>query len=416
MPEATWVPGIPEWETSVPVELVRAATRDGVALAGMLRKPKQEGASRLGVDLVLLMHGSAGNFYSHGMFSQYTAALVEQGCAVLRVNNRGHDPVSESGSRRFGNACEVIDDCLYDWEAWIDFAEAAGYERIALWGHSKGAVKSIYYMSVQHDPRVKCVVAASPPRWNFDHYAVMKEGQEFKQDYSRAKQLIDEGDPEAFIEVNVPLRQLISAGSWMEKYGPDAKYDYLLHIPNVRVPLLLSIGSAEEEGPIALAFRGMPPLLEKLAAELEHLTFEFIPGANHAYSLQRQHLWEVVARWLRALMKLAPDTRSSSELPEYRLTPDELARFAGTYGDPPRTLQAPSGEPVTAIRVHLRDGALYWEAQMKSGEIRTSAGRPCAEYAILVDEGDGQRRQFLTERDGTVWALIVGPWILRKLE
>ncbi len=57
MPEATWVPGIPEWEPSVPVELVRVATRDGVALAGMLRKPKEEGASRLGVDLVLLRSG-----------------------------------------------------------------------------------------------------------------------------------------------------------------------------------------------------------------------------------------------------------------------------------------------------------------------------------------------------------------------
>ncbi len=178
----------------------------------------------------------------------------------------------------------------------------------------------------------------------------------------------------------------------------------------------MTIGFAEEEGPIALAFRGMPRLLEKLAGELEHLTFEFIPGANHAYSLQRQHLWEVVARWLRAVMKLAPDTRSSSELPEYRLTPDELARLVGTYGDPPRTLQAPSGEPVTAIRVHLRDGALYWEAQMKSGEIRTSAARPCAEDAILVGEGDGQRRQFLKDRNGAVWALIVGPYILRKVE
>ncbi len=415
MPEATWVPGIPEWEPSVPVELVRVATRDGVALAGMLRKPKEEGASRLGVDLVLLMHGSAGNFYSHGMFSQYTAALVEQGCAVLRVNNRGHDPVSVSGSRRFGNACEVIDDCLYDWEAWIDFAEAAGYERIALWGHSKGAVKSIYYMSVQHDPRVKCVVAASPPRWNFDHYAAMKEGQEFKQDYGRAEQLIDDGDPSALIEVNVPLRQLISAGSWIEKYGPDAKYDYLLHIPNVRVPLLLTIGSAEEEGPIALAFRGMPRLLEKLAGELEQLTFELIPGADHGYSSQRQYLWDGVSRWLKANMGLPADTRSG-EFPEYKLTSEQLARLVGTYGDPPRILMGPSGEPVTGIRVYLRDGALYWDRQGPSGEIQTSAARPCAEDAILVGEGDGQRRQFLKDRNGAVWALIVGPYILRKVE
>ena len=94
MPEATWIPGIPEFEASVSGDLVRVATRDGVGLAGMLRKPKEEGASRLGVDVVLLMHGTNGNFYGPSMFWPYSGALLEEGCAVLRVNNRGHDLVS----------------------------------------------------------------------------------------------------------------------------------------------------------------------------------------------------------------------------------------------------------------------------------------------------------------------------------
>ena len=181
------------------------------------------------------------------------------------------------------------------------------------------------------------------------------------------------------------------------------------------MPLLLTIGSAEEEGPIALAFRGMPRLLEKLAGELEQLTFELIPGADHGYSSQRQYLWEVVSRWLKAIMGLSADTRSG-EFPEYELTSEQLARFAGTYGDPPRTFQGPSGE-LTAIRVYLRDGTLYWERQGPSGESQTVAARPCAEDAILVGEGDGQRMQFLTDRDGEVWALFVGGGlILRKVE
>ena len=97
MPEATWIPGIPEFEASVSADLVRVATRDGVGLTGMSRKPKEEGASRLGVDVVLLMHGTGGNFYTNSMMWQYSGALLEQGCAVLRVNNRGHDLVSVSG-------------------------------------------------------------------------------------------------------------------------------------------------------------------------------------------------------------------------------------------------------------------------------------------------------------------------------
>ena len=416
MPEATWVPGIPEFEASVSGDLVRVATRDGVGLAGMLRKPKEEGASRLGVDVVLLMHGTNGNFYGPGMFWQYSGALLEEGCAVLRVNDRGHDLVSHSGGRRLGNAYAVIDDCRYDWEAWIDFAEAAGYKRIGLWGHSAGALKSIYYMSVQHDPRVKCVVAASPPRWNYDYLAAMKpEGEEFRQDYEQAKQHIDEGRPEALLSITVPLSQLISAGVWMQKYGPGAKYDHLDHIPNVRVPLLVMIGTQEEQNQSFA--RGVPPLIEKLAGRLEHLTFELIPGANHAYSGQRQYVWEVVTRWLKVVMGMPADTRPV-EFPEYKLTSEQLGRFAGTYEDPPRMIVTASGERATGIRLYLRDGVLYVDRRTPSGGIlgQPETARPCAEDAVLVGEGDGQRFQFLMDRDGAVRALIVGPYILRKVE
>ncbi len=415
MPEATWIPGIPEFEASASVELVRVVTRDGVGLAGMLRKPKEEGASRLGVDLVLLMHGTGGNFYGPGMFWPYGGALLEQGCAVLRVNNRGHDAVSVSGGKLFGAAYEIIDDCRYDWEAWIDFAEAAGCKRIGLWGHSEGALKSIYYMSVQHDTRVKCVIAASPPRWNFDAYATMKpEGEEFKQDYARVKQRIDEGRPEALIGIKVPIPLLITAGVWMQKYGPGAKYDHLGHIPKVRVPLLLMIGTQEEQD--ITAMRGVPPLMEKLAGELEHLTFELIPGADHNYSGQRQYVWGVVSRWLKAVMGLPLDTQPS-EFPEYKLTHKQLARFVGTYREPPR-----------GLRFYLQDGVLYVDAEpvgdgvelvdsVYSQMLRQSfAARPCTEDAVLAGEGDGQRVQFLVDRDGAVWALMVGPFILRKVD
>src|SRR3990172_9405897 len=113
----------------------------------------------------------------------------------------------------------------------VDFAEAAGYERIGLLGHSIGALKSIYYMAVQHDPRVKCVVAASPPRFNFDARAALgPEGEEFKPDHARVKQLIDEGHPEGLFDGNAPA-WLLTAGVWMQKYGPGTKYDILDHIP-----------------------------------------------------------------------------------------------------------------------------------------------------------------------------------------
>lgn len=156
------------------VDLVNVRTRDGLRLDGIWRKPIQEQGSQLGVDVVILHHGVGGNFYQPGMFDEYSEALLARGCAVLRVNNRGHDPVGRAvvgdEVKRAGAAYEVVDECRYDWQAWVDFAEAVGYRRIGLWGHSLGATKSIYYMATQHDPRVTCVVAGSPPRFSYSAY------------------------------------------------------------------------------------------------------------------------------------------------------------------------------------------------------------------------------------------------------
>jgi pimeloyl-ACP methyl ester carboxylesterase len=281
-------------------DLVHVKTRDGVRLDGTFRAPTQPHASQLGVDVMILHHGVGGNFYNPGMFDQYSDALLDRGCAVLRVNNRGHDLISramvDAGSKRLGAAYEDMEGCGADWEAWIGFAQQAGYRRIALWGHSLGATKSIYYMATQQDPRVTCVVAGSPPRFSYSAFAATAEGEEFVRIAAQAQQHIDSGHPQALIDTIYPVPLLITAAVFMEKYGPEESYDILKYIPKGRVPLLIMIGT--EEAQTMMAFKGLPAEVEKLAGELDHLTFASIPGADHAYTHQRDYVWGVVSRWL----------------------------------------------------------------------------------------------------------------------
>jgi len=287
------------------VDLVHISTRDGVRLDGTWRKPPQEGASQLGLDVIILHHGVGGNFYSPGMFDLYSDTLLEQGCAVLRVNNRGHDPMSRAvvgeGVRRLGAAYEHLQDCVYDWEGWVDFAHAAGYQRIGLWGHSLGATKSIYYMATQRDPRVQCVLAGSPPRFSYAAFTALEGGAEFKRLASQAQQYIDQGRPETLIDTVYPVPLLVTAEVFIEKYGPQEHYDLLKYVPNVQCPLLIMVGTAEAQ--TMMAFQGLPPLLEKLADGLENVTFASIPGADHAYTHQRDYVWGVVRRWLEQANK-----------------------------------------------------------------------------------------------------------------
>ena len=282
------------------VDLVNVKTRDGLRLDGIWRKPDSGITSRLGVDLVVLQHGVGGNFYGAGMFEEYSDALLEKGCAVLRVNNRGHDGMSRAvvgdDVKRIGAAYESMDECRYDWQAWVDFAQAAGYQSIGIWGHSLGAAKSIYYMATEGDRRVKCVVAGSPPRFSYSAYAAMGEGEEFSRLASQAQKCIDDGYPETLIDTPYPLPLILAAEVFIEKYGPEERFNILKHLPNVQVPLLVMIGT--EEAQTMMGFRGLPAEVERLAGELDHLTFESIPGADHAYTHQREYVWGVVSRWL----------------------------------------------------------------------------------------------------------------------
>src|SRR4029453_3566536 len=102
--------------------------------------------------------------------------------------------------KQLGAAYDGMEDCTYDWAAWVDFAQAAGYQRIGLWGHSLGSTKSIYYMATQRDSRAQCVVAGSPPRFSYTAYAALDGGQEFKRMATQAQQHIDHGYPDALID------------------------------------------------------------------------------------------------------------------------------------------------------------------------------------------------------------------------
>jgi alpha-beta hydrolase superfamily lysophospholipase len=283
------------------VELVRAVTADGVQLTGALRQPAPGAEARLPVDVVIMHHGVGGNFYNEHFQDRMAEALLERGCAVLRVNNRGHDLAYNSPAGRLGAAFEMVDDCRHDWTAWIDLAEARGYRRIGLWGHSLGAVKTIYFLATRGDARVVRAIASSPPRFSYSAYAARSDGALFLADYERARQMIDAGAPYDLLAVDIPTSVVLTARTYVDKYGPDERYDILKHLPAVSIPLLVTIGGEEgarPDSPDRFPFGGLAAQVAALSARVPGLTFELIPGADHFYTGTTDALWAAVERWL----------------------------------------------------------------------------------------------------------------------
>src|SRR5262245_41740534 len=103
---------------SVLVDLVHTTTLDGLRLDGAYQPPPADAAHPLALDGVCLLHGTGGNFYGSTLLEAVAERLLTLGCAALRVNTRGHDPVSNAatarGGLRQGAAYEAVDDCRHD--------------------------------------------------------------------------------------------------------------------------------------------------------------------------------------------------------------------------------------------------------------------------------------------------------------
>jgi pimeloyl-ACP methyl ester carboxylesterase len=280
------------------VELVHTTTSDQVPLDGYLRQPSNP--SRHGpLDLVICHHGVGAKFYNPSFFDRVGDALLDRGCAVLRVNNRGHDDAFLVGERALGAAYEIVDDCRRDITAWLDVAQARGFERIALWGHSLGAVKTIYFMSVQDDARISCAIASSPPRFSYAMYASAADGQRFHATIERAQSLVNAGTPYETIEATVPVKRRFAARTYLDKYGPDARYDYLAHLPEVHKPLFLTVGSLEAGN---VSFDGLVLDGQTFHGKWPNVNFASIDGADHGYTNRTDELWSAVEGWLEGVL------------------------------------------------------------------------------------------------------------------
>ncbi len=281
------------------VDLVQTTTRDGLRLDGAYLAPT--GKPDLPLDALCLVHGTGGSFYSSALFDAFSERLLALGCGVLRVNTRGHDLMSTAstaqGGRRQGAAYEVVDDCRHDLAAWLDWLRGRVGPRVGLLGHSLGAVKCLYAAAKEPAVAAVCVVAVSPPRLSFSWFCSSPEGLRFREDYETAERHVGAGRADTLLEVRLPLPCVMTAGGYVEKYGPEERYNYLRFAADAPCPVLLTLGGVEVES--NMAFRGAAEALEPLAARHGRMRVETIPGADHFYSAARDELTADVIGWLR---------------------------------------------------------------------------------------------------------------------
>src|SRR4029453_13877141 len=142
-------------------EICAFKTADNERLHGALLTPPEAQS-----DLALVfVHGVAMNFYLPPLFV-FGQELSQRGFHSFVINTRGHDWISRSGNlTKFGgSAYELLEECLPDLDAALDFLRKQGYRRFVLIGHSLGAIKSIIYQGTRQRVDVVSIVSSSAPK------------------------------------------------------------------------------------------------------------------------------------------------------------------------------------------------------------------------------------------------------------
>jgi pimeloyl-ACP methyl ester carboxylesterase len=283
------------------VELVQTTTADGLRLDGALLPAGETPRGAVALDAVLCLHGAGSHFYGSSVFPGLVDAFADLGLAVLRVNTRGHDIVStaatDRGPKRQGGAFEIVDDCRHDVAAWLDFLVGRGLNRVAVVGHSLGAVKAIYALVNQPHDAARAIVAISPPRLSYRHFRQSPRDAEFFAAITTAQQHVAAGRGETLMEVTFPLPYLITAAGYLDKYGPAERYDFVKLLDRTPCPALCTFGDQELER--NAAFFGLAEAVERAAAGAHARNVTIIAGANHFYVGRMDALAGCIGDWLR---------------------------------------------------------------------------------------------------------------------
>lgn len=295
-------------------ELVRTFTEDGLELQGLFCPPATAETNGTGL---LHIHGFTGNFCEPRFVDHIADRIINKGYAFLTVNTRGHDYRSgfikktASGITyvRIGAAYEILEDCLFDIRAWIDFLQKRSYSKVILEGESLGPVKTVFYQNQTQDERVRGMVLISP----VDHIGLQRvvTGDKYDEAIKVARQMIEQGKSDELMpRTYCPLWEFsISAKTYLNAFGPDTKSGiFSFHDPNARFeelstikcPILATYGTVEE-AVVDNKVEEALSTIKKKAKSSKRCDTATIQDAPHDYLGHENELSETIENWIATI-------------------------------------------------------------------------------------------------------------------
>jgi pimeloyl-ACP methyl ester carboxylesterase len=282
--------------------IVKVKTKDGITLHGLLVEP--ENPTKL---IKIHLHGTSGSFFYNDFYEPLIESALKLDIAHLNTNNRGAGVYElEKGSVPTGASLEKFEDCVFDIDAWIEFAKSRGYEKIILEGHSFGTEKIVYYMNKgSYKDKVDAVILLgfSDNVGTQQKYEKRIGSNYFKE----AQKLVEEGKGEYLLSDIYALagEMPISAQTYLNFTKADSANSKALplrhgknleYFKNIKVPILAVVGDDEDSEYTIIPIKEAMKLLE---SENKLTEVHQIKDCNHCFEGKEKEMVNIVEKFLK---------------------------------------------------------------------------------------------------------------------
>jgi len=231
--------------------------------------------------VVLMTHGTL----AHGrmeIMEGLQAALKDRGISSLSMtlslgldNRRGMYDCATPHTHKHTDAVDEIG-------AWLGWLHSKGVTKVALLGHSRGGNQTARFAATHPDAPVTGVILVAPQTWT-EAYAAedyqKRYGKELAPQLDRARRLDAEGKGGSLMEhvdfVYCPDSSA-TAAAFLSYYAPDPRMDTPHLIPEIKVPVLVIAGSADD------VVTGLVERVQPLA-DGKRVTLTVLDGADHFF-------------------------------------------------------------------------------------------------------------------------------------
>ena len=288
-----------------PEELVYVRSSDDIVNGGVMFRAAKNAAKPIAI---VWMHGWGVNFYSP-TYVNIGRRLAERGFTTISINTRMHDigtiETYRLGKRiRGGGYWGVPSDEVKDIAAWIDFAEAQGFARVVLVGHSAGWATVRGYQAGEQDPRVAGLVLASGQarRGSSDADPTL---------VAQATKLVGDGQADDLLRLpNRSFPSYVSAATFLDTARtPADMLDFFgEHVPNpgvtrIRCPILAFFGTRESDVGTAADLDVLKTSIARQRGGPAKVMTAMISGADHMYTGEETQVAQTIAAWVAQVVQ-----------------------------------------------------------------------------------------------------------------